>query len=89
MHEWTPQSDGRIAVRRQLREDTHLMVVAELADAIATAGQRKAKYFGRPFDVQTDTCHSISGQCRSSAAENEQMILARNARTPHHPPPTQ
>lgn len=64
---WLESADGEEVFATILREDEHLIVLADLADAIGTAGQRVVDYYGRPADELPTICRTISQQCRREA----------------------
>jgi hypothetical protein len=81
LNRWTPRPGGGFDVKRVLREDEHLTVVADLADAASAAGIRFADYLGRPAFQLTTTCREISESSRRGVERAAAHIRAREQRS--------
>jgi hypothetical protein len=88
LNRWTPEPDGRFSVRRVLREDEHLTVVADLADTASAAGVRWADYLGQSALRLTTACREISDSARRDVVRAAAHISAREEREQPRPPRT-
>ncbi|MHA6626258.1 hypothetical protein ACU61A_12555 [Pseudonocardia sichuanensis] len=75
---WVVVSGG-VAAKHEIREDEHLKLAADVADAITTVIERVGAYTGRPVDGPLADCRMVSARARKHVERAADHVEQRRA----------